>query len=98
MTFKETIDFIFEGQSIGTIIILCFGFLLLLVILAFIIYFLFRSWINDDSNPYPEPDNDEFWSGLAICLSISDEIDRAYYEAEEKALREDPDSVNYNIY
>lgn len=100
MTLKEIFEFFFEGQSIDTIIILCFGILSSLVVLALIIYFFVHSWLNDDgsSNPYPDPDDDDFWAGLAIWLSISDEIDRAYSEAEEEALKDDPDSVHYNIY
>jgi len=78
---------------------ICFLIISGLTLLGFIIYFLIHSLLNDDgsNNPYPDPDDNDFWADLIIWLSVSDAIDKAYSEAEE-ALKDDPDSVHYNIY
>lgn len=99
MTFKEIFAFFFEGQSIDTIIYCCFIISAALALLVFIIYFFVHSWLSDDNDSsYTDSSDDDFWMALIFLDCLSRDIEAAYAEAEEEALKNDPDSLRYNIH
>ncbi len=72
----------------------------ILAIITPIIYFLVHTALNaDDSDRYVMDESEQdFWLDMAYLSYISDVAERQAREAEQEALKNDPDSVHYNIY
>ena len=74
--------------------------ILILAIITPIIWFFVHSALNaDDSDSYIIDESEQdFWLDMAYLSYISDVAERQAREAEQEALKNDPDSVHYNIY
>lgn len=99
MTVREFFEFFFEGQSIETIIYCCFIITGAFALLVSIIYFFIHSSFSDYKDGTNSDSNDEnFWMAVIFLDCLQRDLEEEYAEIEEEALKNDPDSIYYDIY